>query len=126
MAELGPEHRRQLDALRRAYEAELPGKVTTIARAAASLGRAEGEEGVQQLYQLVHRLAGSSAIWGFSAVSRAAAELEQVVLAALEGQPAHRERRKSEVRRLIGDLRRAVRAPREASAAPASTHERAR
>ena len=126
MAELGADQRRQLDALRRAYEQELPGKVTNIARAAAALGRADGEMRIDELYQLVHRLAGSSALWGFSEVSKAAAELEEVVLAAREGQPALLERRSSEVRRLIGDLRRALRTPRRASEPPAHAHERTR
>jgi HPt (histidine-containing phosphotransfer) domain-containing protein len=126
MAELRPDQRRQLDALRRAYEQELPDKVTNIARAAAALGRADGEVRIDELYQLVHRLAGSSALWGFSAVSKAAAQLEEIVLSAREGQPALRERRSSEVRRLIGDLRRALRAPRQASDRRANAHERPR
>jgi HPt (histidine-containing phosphotransfer) domain-containing protein len=126
MAELGPDQRRQLDALRRAYEQELPGKVTSIARAAAALGGADGEVRLDELYHLVHRLAGSSALWGFGAVSQAAAELEAVVLSAREGQPALLERRSSEVRRLVGDLRRALRAPRRASERPANAHERTR
>jgi HPt (histidine-containing phosphotransfer) domain-containing protein len=109
MTDLKPEQRRELDALRRAYAAELPGKVTTIARAAAALDGGAGD-GVEELYHLVHRLAGSSAIWGFSAVSKAAGELEEVVLAARQASPALLERRKSEVRRLIGGLQRALRA----------------
>jgi HPt (histidine-containing phosphotransfer) domain-containing protein len=105
MAELSPEQRRELDALRRAYAAELPEKVTTIARAARAIA---GDGDLRELYQLVHRLAGSSAIWGFGAVSRAAAELEAIVLSALDARPARLERRSSEVRRLIGELQRAL------------------
>ena len=119
MADLNAQQRRQLDALREAYEAELPEKVTSIARAAADdLG---GRAGVETLYQLVHRLAGSSAIWGFTAVSRAAGELEEVVLAALHDTSPPLERRSSEVRRLVGQLQRALRASRRQSPAPSSS-----
>jgi chemotaxis protein histidine kinase CheA len=109
MVDLKPEHRRELEALRRAYAAELPGKVTSIARALTTLAQRGAGDDVEELYQLVHRLAGSSAIWGFTAVSKVAGELEEIVLAARQGRPALLERRRSEVRRLIGDLQRALR-----------------
>src|SRR6185436_21002661 len=81
VAELTADQRAQLTALRRAYAAELPEKVQMIARAAAAAGLHNWEaDGVRQLHQLVHRLAGSAAIWGFIEVSRAANELEAIVL----------------------------------------------
>jgi HPt (histidine-containing phosphotransfer) domain-containing protein len=82
--ELSAEQRRQLEALRVAYEAELPGKITAIARAAAALGSGAGETDLRDLHRLVHRLAGSSAIWGFTELSRKAGELEHVVLSWMD------------------------------------------
>ena len=86
MAELTEDQRRQLESLRHAYEAELPEKVRSIARAAAFAGLRNWEPAeVQELHRLVHRLAGSAAIWGFTAVSRTAGLLEEVVMAAMGG-----------------------------------------
>jgi HPt (histidine-containing phosphotransfer) domain-containing protein len=108
LSELSESQRRQLEALRQAYEAELPEKVTGIAQAAATVARGQWDAaGVRELHQLVHRLAGSSAIWGFTAVSRAAGELEEIVLAALDG-PRRPPDLPTRVSRLIGELQEAV------------------
>ena len=109
MPDLSDEQRRQLQELRQAYEAELPEKVTSIAKAAAALRlRDRDPAGVQELHQLVHRLAGSSAIWGFTAVSKVAGELEELVLAALDGTPRPRQELSDAVRRLLEQLQHAV------------------
>ncbi len=109
MPELSEEQRRQLQQLREAYEAELPEKVTSIAKAAAVLRLRDWDPaGVQELHQLVHRLAGSSAIWGFTEVSRAAGALEALVLTALEGTPRPRNQLSDAVRRLLEQLQHAV------------------
>lgn len=95
--------------MRQAYEAELPDKVTSVARAAAAAGlRNWDPAGVQELHHLVHRLAGSSAIWGFTAVSKAAGELEAIVLAAMEGTRPPTAERRDQVRRLLEELQHAV------------------
>lgn len=78
------EQQARLEALRRAYLKELPAKVRAIENAAASLG-AGGPEKLRSLYHLVHRLAGSAAIYGIHGLGRAAAALEEAVLAACEG-----------------------------------------
>jgi chemotaxis protein histidine kinase CheA len=107
--ELTQAQRRQLEALRREYEAELPEKLTLIARAVAALGRREWSSAeLQELHHLVHRLAGSSAIWGFTALSRTAGELEVLVLAALEGSRPSTPELSGEVRRLLDLLQHAV------------------
>ena len=116
MSELSESQRRELEALRQAYEAELPEKVTGIAQVAATVARGQWDvAGVRELHQLVHRLAGSSAIWGFTAVSRAAGELEEIVLAALDG-PGRPPDLPTRVSRLIGELQPSVpAAPRSGS-----------
>ena len=78
--------RAQLDALRERYGAELPGKVEAIAAAAAAL-QAPGADAakLEQFYQLIHKLAGSAAIYGFDEIERAAAALEEWALANLGG-----------------------------------------
>jgi HPt (histidine-containing phosphotransfer) domain-containing protein len=107
--ELNETQRRQLEALRREYEAELPEKVTLIARAVSALGlRAWSSGELQELHHLVHRLAGSSAIWGFTALSKAAGDLEVLVLSALDGSRASTPELSGEVRRLLDLLQHAV------------------
>lgn len=108
MPELSEDQRRQLATLRQAYEAELPEKVAGIAQVAAALARRKWDAaGVRELHQIVHRLSGSSAIWGFTAVSRAAGELEEIVLAALAGTRRPNDL-SNEVPRLIDELQHAV------------------
>jgi HPt (histidine-containing phosphotransfer) domain-containing protein len=107
--DLSDHQRQQLEALRRAYEAELPEKVTSVARAAAAAGLRNWDPAdVRDLHHLVHRLAGSSALWGFTAVSKAAGELEEVVLAAMEGTPRPPAALSEHVRRLLEELQHAV------------------
>jgi HPt (histidine-containing phosphotransfer) domain-containing protein len=76
--------RAQLDALRDAYRAELPGKVEAVTAAAAPLLAAGGDAAhLEQFDDLIHKLAGSAAIYGFDEVQRAAAALEEWALAGL-------------------------------------------
>ena len=78
------EQRQRLEALHRAYLRDLPGKLRAIERAAASLSPLD-PEGLRALLHLVHRLTGSSAIYGFDRLSRASAALEELLLSAAEG-----------------------------------------
>jgi len=111
--ELSEAQRRELEALRHAYELELSEKVTAIARTAAGLERAPwGTADMQALHHLVHRLAGSSAIWGYTTVSKLAGELEDLVLSALQGTRGRTDDLSGEVRRLLEALLHAVLAPR--------------
>jgi len=76
--------RARLRALRRSYEAELPEKLALIAGAVAALEGAESDRaGLEQLYQHIHKLAGSAAIYGFDEISRAAGSLEAWASSAL-------------------------------------------
>jgi chemotaxis protein histidine kinase CheA len=105
--------RRQLEALRLAYEAELPGKITAIAQAAAALGSTAEAELLHDLHRMVHRLAGSSAIWGFTELSRKAGELEHVVVSWLDrGSPVAGV--DGQVRRLVEELGQSMPARRRA------------
>ena len=86
MLKLTEAQRAELEALRRSYQAELPGKLGLIAAAAETLpARGWDKADLQAFYLLIHRLAGSAAIYGFDRISRAAAELETWALAALDG-----------------------------------------
>ena len=84
MRRLTDAQRAQLDALRETYRAELPGKVEAIAAAAAPL-QAAGEDvaHLDRFYDLIHKLAGSAAIYGFHGIEGAAAALEEWALASL-------------------------------------------
>ncbi|HEX9203076.1 MAG TPA: hypothetical protein VF964_03865, partial [Vicinamibacteria bacterium] len=57
--------RERLDSLRRAYVKDLPAKVRAVGDAVASLEAGDREK-LQSLHHLVHRLTGSSAIYGFT------------------------------------------------------------
>jgi len=111
--ELSEAQRRELEALRQAYQLELSEKVAAIARTAAGLERANWDTAAMRaLHHLVHRLAGSSAIWGYTTVSKVAGELEDLVLSALQGTRGRTEELSGEVRRLLAALQHAVLAPR--------------
>jgi chemotaxis protein histidine kinase CheA len=94
----------QLEALRQSYRAELPAKLQLIGGAVETL-HARGWEKAQLMafYELVHKLAGSAAIYGFNGISRAAGEIESWTLAALDGGLA--EDRRLELSSLMGALR---------------------
>jgi HPt (histidine-containing phosphotransfer) domain-containing protein len=76
----------ELAALRARYREEMPQKIRAVKEAAQALGQGAGREELEALHILAHRLVGSAAIYGFGAVSQAAAHLEQFVVHALEAQ----------------------------------------
>src|SRR5207245_9790255 len=81
--------RARLRALRKSYQAELPEKLALIASAVAALeGREWDRARLQHLYQHIHKLAGSAAIYGFDEISRAAGSLEAWASSALTADPA--------------------------------------
>lgn len=68
----------QLKILSDAYAAQLPDKLKQIEQAWGHWPRGEWhEEGFQTLYRMVHSLTGSGKIFGFSALSDAARNLEE-------------------------------------------------
>jgi chemotaxis protein histidine kinase CheA len=82
---LSAAHRQQLEALRQAYARELPQKVQAVTDAVASLPAGGWDpEAFEAAYVLVHRLSGSSAIFGFEPIRQAAATLEALLLEAKE------------------------------------------
>jgi HPt (histidine-containing phosphotransfer) domain-containing protein len=84
MGKLTDTQRAQLRELEKSYQADLPAKLAAIAGVAASL-RTDGWESsrLESLYHLAHKLTGSAAIYGFGALSSAAAEMEMWTLSAL-------------------------------------------
>ena len=86
MTRLTEAQRAQLEALRQSYRAELPAKLQLIRGAAETLDAGGWEKPhLTAFYELVHKLAGSAAIYGFGGISRAAGEIESWTLAALDG-----------------------------------------
>jgi hypothetical protein len=86
MARLTEAQRAQLDALRQSYRAELPAKLGLIGGAVDALHAGGWEKAhLQALYDLIHKLTGSAAIYGFGDISRAAGDLESWALRALDG-----------------------------------------
>jgi len=77
--------REQLEALRQLYRAELPGKLGLIGGAVDELHAGWEKAHLEALYDLIHKLTGSAAIYGFGDISRAAGELESWALQALDG-----------------------------------------
>jgi len=86
MATLTEAQRAELDALRRTYQAELPEKLELIAGAVEALQTGGWDKAdLHALYLLIHKLAGSAAIYGFDGISRTAGEIETWILAAPPG-----------------------------------------
>lgn len=86
MARLTEAQRAQLDALRQSYRAELPDKLGLIGDAVDTLHAGGWEKAhLHALYDLIHKLAGSAAIYGFTGISRAAGDMESWALEALDG-----------------------------------------
>jgi CheY-like chemotaxis protein len=102
---------REMEALRRSYRAELPEKLRLIAQEGAALQHGAWDSArLQSLYDQIHRLAGSAAVYGFDEISRAAGELETWALAALASSAF--ENRPAELGDLLRALDRAFRATR--------------
>jgi CheY-like chemotaxis protein len=73
-------HRKEFEALRRTYLAELGEKLRAMDDAASVLVRGGWDRGgLETLYHLVHRMAGSSGLYRLPALSRAAGALEGIV-----------------------------------------------
>ena len=86
MTRLTEAQRAQLEALRQSYRAELPAKLGLIGGAVHTLHAGGWEkEHLEALYDLIHKLTGSAAIYGFGSISRAAGDLESWALQALDG-----------------------------------------
>ena len=86
MVRLTEAQRAQLDALRQAYRAELPDKLGLIGSAVETLHAGGWEKAhLQALYDLIHKLTGSAAIYGFAGISHAAGQMETWALEALDG-----------------------------------------
>ena len=101
--------RRRFRELPRAYRADLPERVRLIADDVAALRAGAWERSrLETLYDRIHRLAGSAAVYGFDEVGQAASELELWALAALAG--GELENQPSGLEALVGALDRACRA----------------
>jgi HPt (histidine-containing phosphotransfer) domain-containing protein len=86
VARLTEAQRAELEALRQSYRAELPAKLGLIGGAVDTLHAGRWEKAhLQALYELIHKLTGSAAIYGFENISRAAGDLESWALEALDG-----------------------------------------
>jgi HPt (histidine-containing phosphotransfer) domain-containing protein len=71
--------RRELQALRQAFVAQLPDRVRAIETAldeAAGAG-AGGRQGMEELFQLAHRLSGAAGIYGCPTVQALAEAIER-------------------------------------------------
>lgn len=94
MARVTPAYLAQMQALRSLYARDLPRKTRAIAKAASVGAKSGSPRSLESLYRLVHRLAGSAAIFGFVEVSRAASILEDLVARAIrDGAPCGSGRR---------------------------------
>jgi hypothetical protein len=108
VARLTEAQRAQLEALRESYRAELPDKLGLIGGAVDALHPGWEKAHLQALYDLVHKLTGSAAIYGFGDISRAAGDLESWALQALDG--GLPEARRLELTGLMSALQKAFRA----------------
>ena len=108
MTRLTEAQRAELEALRQSYRAELPAKLGQIAGAVDALHTGWEKAHLEALYDLIHKLTGSAAIYGFGQISHAAGELESWALEALDG--GLPEARRLELTALMSALQEAFRA----------------
>jgi len=86
MPRLTGNQRETFEALRQAYLAEVPARIAAIREVALRLGRRGATRGdLEELRTLVHRLVGSSAIFGLQELSASARALEDLTTQLLEG-----------------------------------------
>jgi HPt (histidine-containing phosphotransfer) domain-containing protein len=79
-------HRKEFEAHYRAYMAELSEKLGAMQTAASVLARDGWDRPTaQSLYDQAHRIAGSSGVYGLTALSRASGILADRVKSLLEG-----------------------------------------
>lgn len=71
--------------LRDTYAAKLPSKVVELEQAVARARSSGSEDELKQARSLAHRLRGTAGSYGFSAVSQAGGELEDVILGLMNG-----------------------------------------
>ncbi len=108
MSRIGDAHLEDLKALRALYLRELPAKVRAVAHAGDAAAATWDSSRFEIVYHLAHRLAGSAAIYGFAAVSRAASSLEAFASAAMAGELQPAVDRRSELETLVAALSRAA------------------
>jgi chemotaxis protein histidine kinase CheA len=82
VAEIKTIHRERLEELKKAYRSRLRATVEGVVVAAREVRKGETPEAIEALFQAAHRLAGSSAIYGFQSVSDAAGAVEAVAIGA--------------------------------------------
>jgi two-component system OmpR family response regulator len=79
-------HQREFETLRRTYMGELPDKIAAMHDAAAALAASGWDRAkLETLCHLAHRIAGSSGLYRFTALSRSASALEEIVNRFLNG-----------------------------------------
>jgi len=101
--------REELVKLKQEYAAQLGTRLRSIEDAALALRETWDADRVESLYQQVHRLAGSAAIYGFEELGGAAHALEAALLDSMEHRPGARSRLQEELARLLKELHRAAR-----------------
>ncbi len=102
--------RERLEAIRGTFVEELTDKIDSLRSAAARL-LDDGDAGettvaLETVYILAHNLAGSAALFGFSAVSAAARRLEEACRLRLSGAETPAERPFAEIRSAVELLER--------------------
>lgn len=101
--------REELQKLKQEYVGQLGTRLKSLEDAAHALRETWDSDSVESLYQQVHRLAGSAAIYGFEQLSGAAQALETALLDSMEHRPGARERIQEELAGLLKELRGAAR-----------------
>jgi chemotaxis protein histidine kinase CheA len=77
---IAADERSQLAELEQMYLAQLPSRLADIERAARRVAEAGTRDDIETLFQLSHRLTGSSATLGFTRVCEAARVVESLVV----------------------------------------------
>jgi len=70
----------ELEALRQEYAKELPGRLSEIFKTWHSYQESEDSKQLEKFQHLVHKLAGSGAVYGFTLLSDASHDLDTLLL----------------------------------------------
>ena len=70
----------ELEALRKEYAKELPGRLSEIDQTWLSYQQSEDSRQLEKFQHLVHKLAGSGAVYGFTQLSDASHDLDTLLL----------------------------------------------
>ena len=109
MAEGSNDFQIKLDQFRKEYKQNLPSKIDEIRDRWSSLRNGDWNlDQLIELLNLVHRIAGSGGVYGFSKISEVACKLESLLQEATRSKKPMGQKGKDKIEDYLEDLREAI------------------